>query len=172
MQIMMLFSEGNLILLLAGQKWGRVSNFRYNCFFIWLDASLPVLDRYVDQRVDCMIDSGLLNEVRAIYYPSAVYTRGLFQAIGVREFNDFFQSYFTNKDADLHQRLTISYVLNSNDDKLKNLLNEAIGKLKANTRKLVRRQVNTFYSSNTCFSLRPVNHVLFIMTLIYTFCYV
>ncbi|XP_020110345.1 tRNA dimethylallyltransferase 2 isoform X1 [Ananas comosus] len=124
----------------AAEKWGRVSNFRYNCFFIWLDASLPVLDRYVDQRVDCMIDSGLLNEVRAIYNPSAVYTRGLFQAIGIREFNDFFQSYFANKDADLRHKLAVSDVLNSNDDKLKNLLNEAIGKLKANTRKLVRRQ--------------------------------
>ena len=49
------------------EKWGRADSFRYHCCFIWLDVSLPVLDKYVDQRVDCMIDNGLLLEVYDAY---------------------------------------------------------------------------------------------------------
>ncbi|KAA8525311.1 hypothetical protein F0562_007166 [Nyssa sinensis] len=50
-----------------GQNWGRVENFRYNCCFIYVDASLPALDQYVEERVDHMVDAGLLNEAYDIY---------------------------------------------------------------------------------------------------------
>ncbi|OWM68976.1 hypothetical protein CDL15_Pgr025163 [Punica granatum] len=58
------------------KNWGRVENFRYRCCFICVDASLPVLDRYVEERVDVMVDSGLLNEVCDIYDIDADYSRG------------------------------------------------------------------------------------------------
>ena len=66
---------------MVGQKWGQVDNLRYDCCFICVDAFLPILDRYVEQRVDCMMHEGLLNEVYDIYNLNAVYTRGLRQAI-------------------------------------------------------------------------------------------
>ncbi|GFQ02118.1 tRNA dimethylallyltransferase 2 [Phtheirospermum japonicum] len=50
------------------------------------------LDQYVDQRVDLMVSAGLLEEVRDIYESGADYTRGLRQAIGVREFEDFLRN--------------------------------------------------------------------------------
>ncbi|KAI7980753.1 tRNA dimethylallyltransferase 2 [Camellia lanceoleosa] len=71
----------------AMENWGRADNFRYHCCFICVDASLPVLDKYVEQRVDRMVDAGLLNEVYDIYNLNADYTRGLRQAIGRRRLN-------------------------------------------------------------------------------------
>eukprot|EP00268_Persea_americana_P030556 TRINITY_DN2958_c0_g1_i1.p1 TRINITY_DN2958_c0_g1~~TRINITY_DN2958_c0_g1_i1.p1 ORF type:complete len:272 (+),score=37.35 TRINITY_DN2958_c0_g1_i1:1160-1975(+) len=146
------------------QKWGRADNFRYNCCFIWVDASLCALDRYVDKRVDSMIDAGLLNEVYNIYNPNADYTRGLKQAIGVREFEDFLGCYLSNPETcyscnnrndhesstktglpptDACEKLSksnLKAILDSDNNKLKILLSEAIDRLKANTRRLVRRQ--------------------------------
>ncbi|KAK1264325.1 tRNA dimethylallyltransferase 2 [Acorus gramineus] len=112
----------------ASENWGRADDFRYDCCYIWVDASTPVLDRYVEQRVNWMMDAGLLNEVYDIYRPGADYTRGLRQAIGVREFEEFF------RESNLE---TIS---ESMDGKHHNILSEAIDNLKANTRRLVRKQ--------------------------------
>ncbi|XP_077241228.1 tRNAisopentenyltransferase 2 isoform X2 [Tasmannia lanceolata] len=140
----------------ASEKWSRADNFRYDCCFIWVDASLPVLDRYVDQRVDCMIDAGLLKEVYDIYNPNTNYTRGLRQAIGVREFDDILRLSLSNNEAfhpsyeendciygagvGIAQDANLKALLDSDDNKLKMLLSEAIDKLKVNTRRLVRRQ--------------------------------
>ncbi|KAJ6853785.1 tRNA dimethylallyltransferase 2 [Iris pallida] len=157
----------------SAEKWGRVDSFRYNCCFIWLDVSLPVLDRYVDQRVDCMIDAGLLDEVYDIYKPNADYTRGLRQAIGVREFEEFFTEYFSRIEAgypcleengsnhnaemgirnirDNDSRPNLSQTIGSIDDRLKILLDEAVDKLKANTRKLARRQIRRLNRLKTYF---------------------
>ncbi|XP_034222498.1 tRNA dimethylallyltransferase 2 isoform X2 [Prunus dulcis] len=141
------------------KNWGRVDNFRYNCRFICVDASLPVLDQFVEQRVDCMIDAGLLNEVYEIFTRNADYTRGLRQAIGVREFEIFLRAYITEANDEAHNLIDESMSLTSVDlpDKIlkenmrvilksisdsqpKIALNEAIDKMKMNTRRLVRRQ--------------------------------
>lgn len=146
---------------MAGQNWGRVDNSRYNCCFICVDASLPVVDRYVEQRVDCMMEAGLLNEVFDIYNPNADYTRGLRQAIGVREFENFLGACIfisrhdeesSSIDLSLFQKSmikgdktlqNISAALDCVDNKQpKMLLKEAIEKMKLNTRRLVRRQVS------------------------------
>jgi len=136
------------------QKWGQVDNLRYDCCFICLDASLPVLDRYVEQRVDCMMDAGLLNEVYDIYNQNADYTRGLQQAIGVREFEPLLKTCVTE---DIYKPVNLSreksgkfdddvreFSKPSSDTKSVKLLEEAIEKVKANTRRLVRRQVRLF----------------------------
>ncbi|WOL17170.1 tRNA dimethylallyltransferase 2 isoform X1 [Canna indica] len=122
------------------EKWGRDDNFRYNCCFLWVDVSLPVLDRYVEQRVDCMVHDGLLNEVCDIYSPNTDYTRGLCQAIGVREFEMFFESYFSIQESTEAPRPSFPEIMDMSGGELKILLTEAIDKLKANTCKLVRRQ--------------------------------
>ncbi|KAF3782050.1 tRNA dimethylallyltransferase 2 [Nymphaea thermarum] len=149
----------------GSEKWGRVADFRYDCCFVCVDASLPVIDRYVEERVDCMIEAGLLNEVIDIYNPSADYSRGLQQAIGVREFEEFLTfslckgeslyPHHVKEAADISAQQAGSFlthgedkylphtareILESGDETQKILLVKAIDKLKANTRKLVRRQ--------------------------------
>lgn len=37
---------------------------KYDCCFIWLDVSLPILSQYLDTRVDEMVDEGLVDEIR------------------------------------------------------------------------------------------------------------
>ena len=133
---------------MAGQNWGRVDNFRYKCCFICVDASLPVLDQYVGQRVDSMIDAGLLDEVYDVYNLNSDYTRGLRQAIGVREFEDFLKVFLTephDKENGLLKGNVREILKSSNNNQLKILLEEAIERVKANTRRLVRRQVSILF---------------------------
>ncbi|GFP85355.1 adenylate isopentenyltransferase, partial [Phtheirospermum japonicum] len=49
---------------------------RYECCFLWVDVSLPVLNQYIIKRVDDMLDAGM---------------RGLNRAIGVPEFERVFR---------------------------------------------------------------------------------
>uniref|UniRef100_A0A2P2JL97 Uncharacterized protein MANES_11G158700 n=1 Tax=Rhizophora mucronata TaxID=61149 RepID=A0A2P2JL97_RHIMU len=109
-----------------------------------------------------MINAGLLVEVYEIYNLNVDYTRGLRQAIGVREFEDFLRVYppegrndkvndaidgsfftvSTNEDKKILNDNIMELLHFSSDSELKILLAEAIDKVKANTRKLVRRQVS------------------------------
>ncbi|EEF33328.1 tRNA delta(2)-isopentenylpyrophosphate transferase, putative [Ricinus communis] len=154
----------------AAENWGRIDNCRFDCCFICVDAATPVLDQYVGQRVDCMIDAGLLCEVYDIYNPYADYTRGLQQAIGVREFEDVLRAYLSdnrNDEANDSTDKSLFLVSTNNDKMLKNnmreilrssddnevkvLLTEAIDKVKLNTRRLVRRQKRRITRLNTLF---------------------
>ncbi|KAG1369641.1 putative Adenylate isopentenyltransferase 5, chloroplastic [Cocos nucifera] len=118
---------------------GEVAEFSLNPEIMLISLFLTFFKH--SERVDCMIDAGLLDEVYDIYHSEADYTRGLRQAIGVREFEAFFRCYFSKKEDSKACRLDFSDSLHSDDD-LKILLDEAIDKLKANTCKLARRQVN------------------------------
>ncbi|KAB1215926.1 tRNA dimethylallyltransferase 2 [Morella rubra] len=160
------------------ENWGRVDNFRYNCCFICVDASLPVLDRYVEERVDCMIEAGLLHEVFEIYNPNADYTRGLRQAIGVREFENFLGvcSFKSRNDEGSNLDvwpLSMKSINQGNkmcienikvdldfykDNHLNMLLKEAIEKMKRNTRRLVRRQKRRLNRLQTLFGWN-INYV-------------
>ncbi|GER39735.1 tRNA dimethylallyltransferase 2 [Striga asiatica] len=126
------------------KDWGRADNLRYDCCFICLDASLPELDKYVNRRVDQMVSTGLLEEVRDIYNFDADYTRGLRQAIGVREFDDFLRYWNSECLQQSSECLGVSkhnmlQVLDSSsEDQLKITLVEAIERVKLNTRRLIR----------------------------------
>ncbi|GAV62850.1 IPPT domain-containing protein/zf-C2H2_jaz domain-containing protein [Cephalotus follicularis] len=151
----------------AAENWGRLVNYRFNCCCICIDAALPVLDQYVEQRVDFMMDAGLLKEVYHIYSLNADYTRGLRQAIGVREFENFLRCYLSEgrndsidgsffliskNGGDKMSKENLRAILNSYDDyQPKILLQEAIDKLKANTRKLVHRQKKRLNRLETLF---------------------
>jgi len=87
-----------------------------------------------------MMDAGLLDEVCNIYDADALYTQGLRQAIGVHEFDDFFRLYLPRKESGDDSSASL---LGIHDYQLKSLLDEAVSQLKANTRRLVRRQVST-----------------------------
>lgn len=137
---------------MAGQNWGCIDTSRFDYCLICMDAETSVLDRYVEQRVDSMVNAGLLDEVYDIYKPGADYTRGLRQSIGVREFEDFLKMHLSergdgqltssNKD-DKVMKENLRKILNfSKDDKLKIMLEEAIDRVKLNTRRLLRRQVS------------------------------
>lgn len=99
-----------------------------------------------------MVDSGLLDEVFDIYKSHADYTRGLRQAIGVREFADFLRCYVSDCESrpdNAHYLTSADKLLKedmqqiqdgTNKSQLKDLLTEAIARVKLNTRRLARRQ--------------------------------
>lgn len=118
-----------------------------------MDVSLPVIDKYVEQRVDQMVDSGLLREAYDIFYPDADYTRGLCQAIGVREFEDFLKAYISEGSGvtDI-EKLKENTILSTSDaNPLKQLFQDAVDRVKLNTRRLVRRQKRRLIRLQTLF---------------------
>lgn len=111
---------------------------RYNCCFLWVDVSLPVLNQYLDKRVDEMLEEGMLEEL-ADYFVSegfisddpadSVSLTGLKKAIGVPEF----EKYFKRKGGDSER-----------DDDVESrrvLYEEAVKAIKDNTRLLAKRQL-------------------------------
>lgn len=107
------------------------NNFRskYDCCFIWLDVSLPVLFKYVRKRVDQMVEAGLVDEIREIFEPGADYSRGIRRAIGVPELEPYFLAE------------------NSLDNKARReaFLRDCIEKTKENTCKLVCSQLRKIH---------------------------
>ncbi|KAI4345564.1 hypothetical protein L6164_012672 [Bauhinia variegata] len=97
---------------------------RYECCFLWVDVSLPVLDSFVSERVDRMVKAGLVDEVRQLFDFSSDYTRGNRRAIGVPELDQFLR---TEATADERTR--------------KRLLEDAISRIKVNNCVLARRQL-------------------------------
>ncbi|KAL5561644.1 hypothetical protein UlMin_031391 [Ulmus minor] len=97
---------------------------KYDCCFLWVDVSMPILHSYVSKRVDEMIKNGMVNEVRRIFDPEANYAKGIRKAIGVPEFDKYFRF-----ESDW-------------DEKTRNrILQEAINEIKDNTCKLACRQL-------------------------------
>ncbi|XWS69441.1 hypothetical protein CRYUN_Cryun04dG0179300 [Craigia yunnanensis] len=58
--------------------------------FTWVDASLPVLYELVGKRVNQMVVTGLVEEVRATFVSGTDYTRGIRRAIGAPEMENYF----------------------------------------------------------------------------------
>ncbi|XP_031267036.1 adenylate isopentenyltransferase 5, chloroplastic-like [Pistacia vera] len=98
----------------------------FDCCFLWMDVSLPVLHRYVGKRVDNMVELGLVDEVREMFDPEADYTRGIRRAIGAPE---------------MHKYLEIEGHDMVDEATKKILLNAAIEEIKDNTCKLVNCQL-------------------------------
>ncbi|CAM8940603.1 unnamed protein product [Rhodiola kirilowii] len=100
---------------------------RYDCCFIWVHVALPVLHSFVSERVDRMIGSGLVNEVRGIFDPNETdYSRGIRRAIGVPEMDHFLRSETTLQQGRFNRI---------------KLLREAIDEIKRNTCDLSCRQL-------------------------------
>lgn len=109
--------------LIDGYKY----NFRstYDCCFLWVDVSVPVLHSFVSDRVDQMVENGMVEEVRDFFDPNADYARGIRRAIGVPEFDNFFRC---------------GPILD--EETRAGLLEEAINQVKDNTCKLACRQLD------------------------------
>ncbi|ESQ41912.1 hypothetical protein EUTSA_v10015859mg [Eutrema salsugineum] len=79
---------------------------RYNCCFLWVDVSRPVLHSFVSERVDKMVEMGLVDEVRRIFDPSSSdYSAGIRRAIGVPELDEFLRAEMRNSPAETTERL-------------------------------------------------------------------
>lgn len=102
---------------------------KYECCFLWVDVAMPVLNQYVSERVDKMVENGMVDEVRNFFYSNnANHARGIRKAIGVPEFDRYFRAEpFLNKK-----------------DRAK-LLQEAIQEIKRNTCKLACRQLEKIH---------------------------
>ncbi|KAL9229234.1 hypothetical protein vseg_004721 [Gypsophila vaccaria] len=80
---------------------------RYKCCFIWVDVSLPVLKKYLEKRVDQMIETGMVEELRK-YFESGEWNNsapntGLRKAIGVPEFEPYFRSHHHDHELGLYE---------------------------------------------------------------------
>lgn len=60
--------------------------------FLWVDVAPEILKKFVSERVDKMVESGLVDEVRGIFQPSADYSRGIRRAIGAPELDELFRA--------------------------------------------------------------------------------
>ncbi|KAL6343461.1 hypothetical protein AAG906_024826 [Vitis piasezkii] len=101
---------------------------RYECCFLWVDVSLPVLHRFVSERVDRMVEAGLVEEVRRIFDPEADYSRGIRRAIGVPEMDQFLRG-----ERIVGDKIAAQY------------LRKAIAKIKENTCKLACSQLDKIH---------------------------
>ncbi|GMI69955.1 isopentenyltransferase 5, Arabidopsis thaliana ISOPENTENYLTRANSFERASE 5 [Hibiscus trionum] len=97
---------------------------RCECCFLWVDVSLPVLHSFVSQRVDKMVQAGLVDEAAQMFDPLADYSLGIRRAIGVPELDQYFRGGPT-VDAKIRARM----------------LHTAISKIKQNTCTLASRQL-------------------------------
>lgn len=96
---------------------------RFDCCFIWVDVDLTVLDELVAERVDKMVEKGLVEEARGMFNSEADYTKGVRRSIGVSELDVYFR-----REAEVDEAERTS------------MMEEAIGEIKANTCKLTRAQ--------------------------------
>ncbi|KAI7998161.1 hypothetical protein LOK49_LG10G00725 [Camellia lanceoleosa] len=108
---------------------------RYDCCFLWVDVSMPVLNQYLSERVDDMLDSGMFEELQE-YFDSDQYRResnsairtGLRKAIGVPEFEPYFKKFHPRTNPKGNPVRMAVY-------------EEAVRAIKENTCQLAERQV-------------------------------
>lgn len=104
---------------------------KYDCLFLLVDADLPVLNSFLSERVDRMVEAGLVEEVRNNFHRTeseADYTRGIRRAIGLPELDRYLRSEG-----------------NANWETRSRLLEEAIDEIKTNTIKLARCQAEKIH---------------------------
>ncbi|XP_057956791.1 adenylate isopentenyltransferase 5, chloroplastic-like [Malania oleifera] len=98
---------------------------KYEFCFLCVYVALPVLYSFVSNRVDRMVQSGLVDEVRGMFDPEADYTRGIRRAIGVPELDPFFRAEGS-----------------AAEETRAKLLQDAIREIKENNCKLAYRQLH------------------------------
>ncbi|KAE9618742.1 hypothetical protein Lal_00047728 [Lupinus albus] len=107
------------------------SELRYNCCFLWVDVSFPVLSEYLIKRVDDMLDSGMVDELAQFFDPHAIEEMnrtGLRKAIGVPELDRYFKEYPPGSGEE-------------EDRVRKGAYKEAVRAIKDNTCQLAKRQI-------------------------------
>ncbi|KAI5005676.1 hypothetical protein ZWY2020_032919 [Hordeum vulgare] len=105
---------------------------RYDFCFLWVDAETSVLERYVGDRVDCMVEQGLVGEVREFFRADADYSRGIRRAIGVPEMDAYF-------------RMEAAGALDGDEERRAGLLEAAVDEIKENTCRLACSQLRKIH---------------------------
>lgn len=103
---------------------------RYDVCFLWVDVAMDVLHGFINDRVDRMVDAGIVDEVRKMYNPNADYSKGIRRAIGVPEFDSYFRAEYSSY-GDKRTRVK--------------LLEDAISETKFNTCRLACRQLEKIH---------------------------
>ncbi|KAJ8766430.1 hypothetical protein K2173_022489 [Erythroxylum novogranatense] len=132
----------------------REFRLRCECCFLWVDVSLPVLHSFVSERVNRMIDKGLVEEVKNMLDPD--YSRGIRRAIGVPE---------------LDQYLRYEVGSYTNARTRAKLLDSAISKIKENTCILVCRQLHKTHRRRSQWEWNPqfLANILFLLFKLFVF---
>ncbi|KAF8033075.1 hypothetical protein BT93_D1846 [Corymbia citriodora subsp. variegata] len=108
---------------------------RYDCCFLWVDVSLPVLEEYLSKRVDDMLDMGMFEELAQYYDPARTDPGGrigLRKAIGVPEFDRYFKKHPPPRPRE------------------EGAYEEAVWEIKENTRQLAKRQIGKILRLRGC----------------------
>ncbi|KAL6010873.1 hypothetical protein ACLOJK_001315 [Asimina triloba] len=121
----------------TGDCFGRgafpSSALRYDCCFIWVDVDRRVLDDYLARRVDDMLDAGMFEELASFFggsgLPPASERVGLLQAIGLPEFEQYFE------------RCRMGTPIEDDDGRNVAMYEEAVVAIKENTYRLAEIQV-------------------------------
>lgn len=86
----------SLIYREQGKQQETESRLRFNTLFLWVYSAAEPLEKRLDQRVDKMMHEGALDELTQLYefYSSQSLTidRGVFQAIGFKEFLPYLEA--------------------------------------------------------------------------------
>ncbi|XP_042492426.1 adenylate isopentenyltransferase 5, chloroplastic-like isoform X2 [Macadamia integrifolia] len=98
---------------------------KYDCCILWVQVSLSVLKKYVYERVDQMVEAGLVDEVRSVFKPDGDYSKGILRSIGVPELDAYFRAEAAGYE---------------DEEILDKLLEEGINMMKSNTYDLACRQ--------------------------------
>ena len=133
---------------------------RWETCFLWVDCKLEILDKRLDDRVDVMIQRGLLDELISICrliksngFPLD-FTKGILQAIGGKEFSEFITLYFKYElewieeyENESKELMSPSLLLQSSNLKdsdwekaFQLAINNGIDSLKLHTRQYARKQ--------------------------------
>ncbi|GAA6052700.1 hypothetical protein JCM3770_007181 [Rhodotorula araucariae] len=110
---------------------------RFRTLIFWLYAENDALHPRLDRRVDKMLDRGLLDEIDRLWEianaPGAEptdYSKGIYQAIGYKEFSPYLSL--------AHRSPTLTLEMSP---ELRALFNEGIRTMKTSTRQYAKRQV-------------------------------
>ncbi|KAL6007486.1 hypothetical protein ACLOJK_032984 [Asimina triloba] len=103
------------------------TQFRYDCCFIWVDVSLPVLFQHLLSRVDRMLEKGMFEELARFFGSGGPAGDGLGQAIGVPEFGRYFGLFGGSRP--------------EGDSVRAAAFEEAVRRIKENTCRLAERQM-------------------------------
>lgn len=114
---------------------------RYDCCILWVHVSPPILQKGLPKRVDGMIRMGAFDELAGYYDlrrtdPGA--WAGLRKAIGVREFDRYFEKYSPLRGDACGQEDAME---RDDDLEREGAYQEALSEIKENASQLIRQQI-------------------------------
>ncbi|KAI3433216.1 uncharacterized protein J3R85_007112 [Psidium guajava] len=126
---------------------------RYDCCFLWVDVSLPVLEEYLSKRVDDMLSIGMFEELAQYYDPGRTDPggrTGLRKAIGVPEFERYFKEHPPRRLGPGDAWRQEEGREGDHDRVREGAYEEAVREIMDNTRQLAKRQIGKILRLRAC----------------------